>query len=217
MKININSKLSKLTRSQKILVSLYGQAKGTNKQIRFEDIAVAAYKNFKSDFQLKGYPQFPDTGDIIHKPLYSELKKGGYVLSGNKYFSLTPKGIAYSKKILNVSSNDEKSSQGVSLEKLTADKQKELERLKASSAVGLFLDGKKDEILDIDFYSYLGVTVRTNKYDFLGRLTTVEEAIDATQGRSDVLYEKLRECHTYLLNKFKGNIDYVKQSKGGKR
>jgi len=209
--------LLKLTRSQKILVSLYQLSNGTNKQIRFEDIAVTAYKNFTADFQLKGYPQYPDTGDIIHKPLYSELKKGGYVLSGNKYFSLTPKGIAYAKSLLRVSEKENKPGKSSSFVKLTADQQKELERLRTSSAVDLYMNGKKDEILDIDFYSYLGVTVRTNKYDFLGRLTTVEDAISATKDKSDDLYKKLRECHEFLLGRFKENIEFVKHSKGGKR
>src|SRR3989344_3421649 len=109
--MNKNLSSLKLTRSQKILISLYQLANGTNKQIRFEDIAVTAYKNFTADFQLKGYPQYPDTGDIIHKPLYSELKKGGYVLSGNKYFSLTPKGIVYAKKLLHISEKEIKPSQ----------------------------------------------------------------------------------------------------------
>lgn len=215
--MNIDIKSLKLTRSQKILISLYQKANGTNKQIRFEDIAIAAYTNFPADFQLKGYPQYPDTGDIIHKPLYSELKKGGYVLSGNKYFSLTPKGITYAKKLLRVSVKEAEPGKISSFIKLTADQQKELDRLKTSSAVELFLNGKKDEILDIDFYTYLGVTVRTNKYDFLGRLTTVEDAIGATKGKSDELYKKLRECHEFLLNKFKENVEFVRHSKGGNR
>jgi len=207
----------KLTRSQKILVSLYQLSEGTNKQVRFEDIAVKAFKNFTADFQLKGYPQYPDTGDIIHKPLYSELKKRGYVLSGNKYFSLTPKGIVYAKKLLSAFEIEAKPGNNASFVKLTADQQKELDRLKTSKAVELFLNGKKEEILDIDLYSYLEVTVRTNKYDFLGRLTTVEDAINATKGKSDELYKKLRECHTYLLERFKGNINFVQNSKGGRR
>lgn len=206
----------KLTRSQKILVSLYQLSNGTNKQIRFEDIAVAVYKNFTADFQLKGYPQYPDTGDIVHKPLYSELKKGGYVLSGNKYFSLTPKGIVYAKKVLLISETNTDSTKS-SFIKLTADQQKELDRLKTSSAVELFVKGKQSEILDIDFYSYLGVTVRTSKNTFLGRLSTVEEAINTTKGKSDELYKKLRECHEFLLTQFKENIEFVKQSKGGNR
>lgn len=206
----------KLTRPQKILVTLYQLSDGTNKQVRFEDIAVGVYKNFTSDFQLRGYPQYPDTGDIVHKPLYSELKKGGYVLSGNKYFSLTPKGIAYAKRLLRVSEKETEPGKTASV-KLTADQQKELDRLKSSKAVELFLNGKKEDILDIDFYSYLEVTVRTGKNDFLGRLRTVEDAINATKNRSDTLYKKLRECHEYLLERFRGNIDFVRNSKGGKR
>jgi len=206
---------NQLTRSQKILVTLYQLADGKPKQVRFEDIAVKVYKNFKSDFQLKGYPEFPDTGDIVHKPLYSDLKKKGYVLSGNKYFSLTAKGLEYAKKLLE-SSNSFAGKLPVR-NKLTADQQKELERLRESTAVLLYLEGKKESILDIDFYSYLGVTVRTDKYDFLGRLTSVEDAIDATKGKNETLFKKLRECHSYLMNHFKGNVDFVKNSKGGKR
>lgn len=216
--MNKNISLLRLTRSLKILVTLYELSDGSGKQIRFEDIAVTAFRSFPADFQLKGYPQYPDTGDIIHKPLYSELKKHGYVLSGNKYFSLTPKGIAYAKQITggdtDVSASVGKASSYV---KLTADQQKELARLKASTAVDLYMQGKKEQVLDIDFYSYLGVTVRTDKNTFLGRLSTVEDAIKATKSKSDELYKKLRECNEYLLNHFKSNIEFVKNSKGGKR
>jgi hypothetical protein len=206
---------NQLSRSQKILVTLYELSGGKQKQVRFEDIAVKVYKNFKADFQLKGYPEYPDTGDIVHKPLYSELKKKGFVLSGNKYFSLTAKGVEYAQKILEALNP---SSEKLPVKnKLTADQQKELERLKESAAVSLYLEGRKENILDIDFYSYLGVTVRTDKYDFLGRLTSVEDAIEATKGKNDLLFKKLRECHSYLMNQFKENVDFVKKSKGGKR
>lgn len=205
----------KLTRSQKILISLYQLSGGTSKQMRFENIAIAAFKNFPADFQLKGYPQYPDTGDIIHKPLYSELKKNGYVLSGNKYFSLTPKGIRYATQLLQSSPSDTETRND--FVKLTADQQKELERLEHSKAVELYLGGKKEEVLDIDFYSYLGVTVRTNKFDFLGRLSTVDDAINATKKKSNDLYINLRKCHHYLLERFKDNLDFVQKSKGGKR
>lgn len=214
--VNVNFPVQ-LTRQQKILVTLYVLADGKNKQIRFEDIAVSAYKNFNADFQLKGYPQYPDTGDIIHKPLYSELKKHGYVLSGNKYFSLTRKGIEYAKTLLKDSTYVDNQNKKTNYVKLTADQQKELDRLKSSAAVTLFLEGKKENILDIDFYSYLEVTVRTDKNSFLGRLSSVEDAIDATKGRSDKLYKKLIECHKYLISRFKENIEFVKNSKGGKR
>lgn len=205
-----------LTRSQKILIALYKLAGNSKKQIRFEDIAIQAYKMFKADFQLRGYPQYPDTGDIIHKPLYSELKKAGYVLSGNKYFSLTPKGMEYAKK-LSEASGGTKHFKSDDFVKFTTNQQKEIERIRDSAAFNLYSTGKKEDIIDIDFYSYLGVTVRTNKYDFLGRLSTVEDAINSTKNKSNVLYKQLSDCHKFLLNRFKSNIEFVKNSKGGKR
>lgn len=212
----MNGQAIKFTRSQKILLALFRLSSGTKKQIRFEDIAVEAYRSYKEDFQLRGYPQYPDTGDIIHKPLYSELKKHGYVLSGNKYFSLTPKGIEYARSLYK-SSGKKTIKDAVNFDKLTSDQEKELERILLSDAFRLFEQGRKEEILDIDFYSYLSVTVRTNKFDFLGRLSTVEDVISATKIRSDNVYEKLRDCHKYLLDKFKENISFVIRSKGGKR
>lgn len=209
-----------LSRAQKILISLYKLAGGTKKQVRFEDIAVKVYKTFKADFQLRGYPQYPDTGDIVHKPLYSELKKAGFVLSGNKYFSLTAKGAEYGKRLLKSAGMDNKSrdtNTGDDFVKFTISQQKEIERIRDSAAFNLYTEGKKEEIIDIDFYSYLGVTVRTNKYDFLGRLSIVQDAIEATKNKSLPLYKQLTDCHEYLINKFKENIDYVKDTKGGKR
>ncbi len=220
MEMNITKKLvfQNLTRSQKILVTLYDLADGTPKQIRFEDIAVGVFKNFPADFQQKGYPEYPATGDIVHKPLYSEVKKNGYVLSGNKYFSLTLKGIEYGKKLLKFSLNNKNLTKKTSnFVKLTADQQKELERIKSSTAVNLFLSGKHEDILDIDFYSYLGVTVRTNKFDFLGRLTTVQDTIFSIKDKNDTLYSRLIDCHNFLMEKFKNNIEFVQKSKGGHR
>jgi hypothetical protein len=204
------------TRSQKILLCLYKLSEGHKQQIRFEDIAIEAFLNFGSDFQLKGYPDYPDTGDIIHKPLYSELKKDGYVLSGNKYFSLTEKGIEYAQKLIGADVNGNKINSDTQ-DKLSALDQKELERIMDSDAFKLYNEGKADQILDIDFYSYLGVTVRTGKFDFLGRLSTVEEAIRAVSNRNGEIHGKLTMCHEYLMEKFKDSIDYFKNSKGGKR
>lgn len=214
MKINISGTNS-YSRHQKILLTLYKLSGGTSKQIRFEDIAVEAFKNYPSDFQLRGYPQYPDTGDIIHKPLYSELKKAGYVLSGNKFFSLTPKGIEFCKKLLGFVSKAGKASVPIQ-DKLTAVQQREIERIKDSTAFELYSQSKKEDILDIDFYSYLGVTVRTDKNDFVGRLNTVEDAIGSLRGKSNQLYLVLTNLHKYLLEKYKSNMDYILASKGGR-
>jgi hypothetical protein len=210
----------KLSRSQKLILVLYKLSGASKKQVRFEDIAVEAHRLFRSDFQLRGYPDFPDTGDIVHKPLYSELKKAGYVLSGNKFFSLTAKGLEYAKKLLQVTGFDKGMKNINSLhttDKLRMSEENEIERILKTQAFQLYTAGKNDEIIDTDFYEYLGVTVRTNKFDFLGRLTTVEDAIDAVKSKDNTIFKGLSSFHTFLTEKFKENINYVKNSKGGKR
>lgn len=210
MKLNT----SLLTRSEKILLVMYELSKGKLIKIRFEDIVVNAYKKFGSDFQLKGYPQYPDTGDIIHKPLYSELKKKGYVLSGGKYFSLTKKGLEFGLFLHKKFTGHIKKSE--SINKFSRSEENEIENILKSNAFKLFTENKKEEILDIDFYSYLGTTVRTRKYDFFGRLSNVEEAIESTESKNPKLYKALNELHRFLISKFSNVVDYFKNQKGGR-
>lgn len=210
MKINIG-RIQGLSRAQKILLSLFKLSGGEQKQIRYEDIVVEVFSNFPSDFQLRGYPQYPDTGDIIHKPLYSELKKSGYVLSGNKYFWLTAKGVEYCRQLLDKGSQSDKKTVQA---KLSAVQLKEIERIKNSTAFSLYSKNKKEEILDIDFYSYLGVSVLTRKNDFLGRMRTVEDAISSVEDKSGTLYALLNGLHQYLLRQFEHNITLFLKSKG---
>ncbi len=199
-----------LSRSEKILLVLYNISKGTTKKIRFEDIAVGAFKKYKSDFQLRGYPNYPDSGDIIHKPLYSDLKKKGLVLSGGKYFSLTKKGIEFCKDLKKMDS-----AKKIGPDKLTRSAEQELNNIVHSTAFELFISGRKDQILDIDFYSYLGTSVRTKKFDFFGRLSSVEDAIEASKQSNAKLYNNLKQLHEYMLVKFKDIVDYFKNMKGG--
>lgn len=53
----------------------------------------------------------------------------------------------------------------------------EIEKLSRTAAFKLYMEGKHDDILDTDFYSYLGVNVRTNKNDFLGKLNSLSEIL----------------------------------------
>jgi len=207
--------IREFNRSEKILLSLFILSKGTSKKVRFEDIAVKAFKLFRSDFQLRGYPNHPDTGDIIHKPLYSDLKKKGFVLSGGKYFSLTKKGLEYGKKLRDIF---KKGNYDFTEEpdKYTKSMEDEINRILRTSAFNLFTSGKKEEILDIDFHDYLGTTVRTKKFDFLGRLHNVKEAVEASKSNNPRLYVILNDLNQFLLSKFKDVVNFFENMKGGK-
>ena len=77
-----------------------------------------------------------------------------------------------------------------------------------SAAFQFFQEGRRNSILDTDFYEYLGVTVRTSKGDFFGRLKNVERALQSHAiKRGDVLSTTLKELHNFLLSKFQDEID----------
>src|SRR6266581_4132870 len=169
-----------LQRPEKIILAMSNLSGGSSKPLRYEDIVVKAFQMFPQDFALRGYSQYPDSSDI-HKPLYGPLKRAGYILAGNKQFRLTPKGVERGKML----SNEGKSVSKGTPQRLSRDKEAELQRIYQTEALQLFIERKGDKILDTDFYSYLGVTVRTERNEFLGRLSTVEDAISSAAAITD--------------------------------
>jgi len=184
---------------------MYDLSGGTKKNLRFEDIVVSLFKKYPQDFHLRGYPKYPDS-ESVEKAIYSNLKRYGLINYGNKNFSLTIKGITTANQL-------RKSIQGKKLKleiRFPRYAEEEISRIKSSDAfVNFFLTGKKDKILDTDFYDYLGVTVRTGKNDFLGRLKTVEDVVkEASKIKGNPLYKKLAEYHEFMFNKFRDVIEY---------
>jgi len=93
-------------------------------------------------------------------------------------------------------------------DRLTKLEENEVNRILNSAAFRLFQEGRKDSILDTDFYEYLAITVRTSRANCLGRLTNVEHAIRAhEEKRADELSTALRSLHAFLLAKFKPEIE----------
>jgi hypothetical protein len=199
----------KLQRPEKIIVAMNLLSEGTMKPLRYEDIVVKAFELFPEEFALRGYPKYPDSSDI-HKPLYGPLKRSGYVLANNKQFRLTQKGLERAKELTTTGRRNEKPG----VERLTRDKEIELERIYQTEAFRLFANNKGDEILDTDFYSYLGVTVRTPRNDFLGRLKTVEEAVATAAAISrDPKVKFVLDLHQFVVQRFSGLIGQVRKGK----
>jgi hypothetical protein len=165
-------------RPEKILVAMLNLSNGTTKGLKYEDIVVKAFQLFPDEFALRGYPQFPDSSDI-HKPLYGVLKRRGMVRAANKTFSLTQRGVETAHRLLDAAGQTLE--QARSADRMTRDVRLEVERMLASAAYKLHLDGQDAKILDTDFYAFLGCTVRTPRNDFLGRLDATEEAVKAAK------------------------------------
>jgi len=198
-----------LQRPDKIILAMYDLASGTSKPLKYEDIVVKAFELYPQDFGLRGYSHFPDSSDI-HKPLYGPLKRAGYVLAGNKQFRLTAKGVERGKLL----SSEGKGELKKTSQRLSRDKEAELQRILQTEALQLFLEGKGDKVLDTDFYSYLGVTVRTERNEFLGRLSTVEEAVTSAAAISDDPRAKSAlDLHRFLVGRFSEVIRRMRATK----
>lgn len=195
-----------IPRPEKILVTMFRLSDGTNQPLEYEDIVVKSWQLFPDEFGLRKYVhKYPDSSDQ-HKPLYGPLKDKGYVLSGNKKFRLTEKGLTYAAQLERVLKGD--TSQVIKSDRLSRDKEMQLKRILSTDAFRLFAEGQKERILDTDFYTYLGVTVRTEKHDFQGQLKTVADAVsDAARILEDSKAKLAADMHQFLIDKFNGIIE----------
>jgi hypothetical protein len=130
------------------------------------------------------------------------MKKKGLLRTANKTFELTERGLEVAKQMFHDTTAENK-------DRLTKQEEAEIKRILNSAAFRLFQDKQDDSILDTDFYDYLGVTVRTSRGDFQGRLSNVEHAVKAhAEKRNDKLSAVLKDLHKFLSEKFKEEIEY---------
>lgn len=201
----MDKKQVSLSRGEKILLVLYQLAGKSRKSIRYEDIVVKAFESYPDVFHLKGYPQYPESGDLVHKPLY-DYKKKGLIVAGKKMFALTEKGLVAVEALQSAITGHKI----VNTERVTRDIEKEVVRITKTSGFGLFVANDLESIVDTDFYDYLGVTVRTSRSDFLGRLNTLADVVKNTRSNKGGVYQKLAEYHAYIIEKFNDIIEYKK-------
>lgn len=199
----MNNDETNLSRTEKILLFLYKYGDGRVK-VRYEDIVVGLFKKYPHDFHLKGYVEYPDSGDLIHKPLYI-FKKKGYVNAANKIFSLTDRGIEFAKQLV----AKEKGGTKESKDRLSRSTETEVSRIKGLEGFALFVNGNREDFSDNDFYNYLSVTVRTQKNAFIGRLETMDVVIaELAKYDGDPLYSHILEYHKFLIEKNQSIINF---------
>jgi len=170
-----------IPRPEKILLAMLQLSDGSNLPLEYEDIVVKSWQLFPEEFGLRKYVhEYPDSSDQ-HKPLYGTLKDKGYVLSGNKKFRLTEKGIGYATELERAWKGQMPLPKAMGAmdkaDRLSRDKEAQLKRICGTDAFKLFAEGQKERILYTDFYTYLGVTVRIEKHEFQGQLKTVSDAV----------------------------------------
>lgn len=200
-------------RPEKILVAMHRLANGTTKMLQYEDIVVKAFEMFPDEFALRGHPKYPDSSDV-HKPLYGILKRRGLVRAAHKTFALTTKGVETAERLIahaGMSLDDARSA-----DRMTRPVRSEVDRMLASDALAFFANDQREKILDTDFYNFLGCTVRTPPNDFLGRVNTTTDAVDAAVRFGQPSQETARRLAAtwqFLQQQFKPQIDRRREKK----
>lgn len=194
----------KLSRPNKILLVMYDLSNKKKKALRFEDIVVALFKQYKEDFHMRGYPQYPDS-EGVGKELYRNQKRDGLVEYGNKVFSLTEKGLSFAKELKRGLSNRSI----VSPTRLSRYVESEVFRIEKLDGYKLFLKGETDKIFDTDFYNYLGVSVRTEKAEIQGRFKILEDVSNELKKKNgDKTFHDILKYHDFMLKKFRDTVNY---------
>lgn len=185
-----------LSKKEKILHVLFEMSNGSRKTLKYEDILVKLFDLYPEDFHLRGYPQYPDTSN---QSFYS-LRKEGLIQIYNKFVALTEKGQHEAKETFQQKHNQLNNMSY----KLSRDITNEINRIKKTDAFQLFIANRQEEVVDTDFFSYIGTTVRTDRTNFSARLNTLQDIMNSI--RSDVNYKTIVNSYDYLLNKFEDLI-----------
>lgn len=192
-----------INKGDKILLVLLSLSDGLKKPLKFEDIAVALFKKFPSDFHLKGYKEYPDTGDSIKRRLYT-FRDDGLLNVNNMVFSLSDKGIDHAQKIKKGVGTKDIGGK----ENLDRYVEKEVNRIKKLRSFILFLNKDLNNILDTDFFDYLGISVRSGRMDFKARLNFIKEVNGVISDEKEEPFLSINKFHNFMLDKFKSDINY---------
>ncbi len=156
--------------ADKLLLSVYNLSRGgSNKKFALEDIAVVAWKDDPSEFCMRGYKEHPDVKRI--ERIISSLKSRKLITGNANNYSITPKGIDFATAIKS-GKNIEKAFKITESAEASRKIRSELERLEQSKMVVDYVSarakGEKLELLESDFFQFLGTTPRSI-YDDKGK------------------------------------------------
>lgn len=193
-----------LIKKQKILVVLYRFSHGKKSKMKFEDIVVALFKKYPAEFQLKGYPVYPDS-DLIRRPLY-RLRNEGLLQAANMIFTFTEKGLDMAGALNRKVGKKKVNSNQIFARYIES----EIKRVLRTNAYKLFSNENDKDILDTDFFEYLGISVRADKVDFQNRLKVLNEMAQSIEQSNASQLVIIPRLHKFLKRKFRKEILHYK-------
>jgi len=177
-----------------LLLSIYNLSDKKILKVTIEDIVVSAFKQHPKIFQLKGYPEYPDS-EPISKRIYDTLQPKGYIRVVNRFVQLTDHGIEYCQSL---SKSTQKATSDVGLSRSES---KHYQRLLNSAGFQIFLKEKEKKLLDVDLYHFYSISVKTNHTAIKGKIANIQSLISKAY--------KLNLPYSKELNDYKNKLDLI--------
>lgn len=188
--------MRKLTKKEKILYTIFKMYNKKSSFLKYEDILVNVFKNFPEDFQIRFYPEYPDT-DTIRRALY-QLIPEGYIRISNRNCTLTKEGKNKSSAIANFIDGNIIKIDG----RRDLNYNLEIKRLLNLEGFIMYLKGQMNKIIDQDFYEFYRASVRTKNLELLGKIHQMNILIDRVAEKNKNISKQLKEYSKFLQKKF---------------
>ncbi len=189
-----------------------------------EELAIRAWKKFPDSFGMEGHPEHPDSNRVYTKLMGKKglVGRGWLMKVGEKRYQLSEAGKIRSKAL----STPSMSSTGLRAV-LNRDQKRILEKLLSSRVIVKMKGDESESVRFHDACSFWDISPRSSASVLQARLGTVEAVIETadkaireqgdlalSQGGSPIdigAIETLRRAHRILLEKFKGDLDVIRQ------
>ncbi len=162
-----------MSKAEKLLIAAGLLTSEGRNEFSAEDLVVRAHKEFRHDFSMKGYPDYPDSNVVFTQVMGKSaplIVRGWLEKTGTKQYRLTPKGLDE----FNGLERGDNASVTVRLGHRLED---DLARLLISAAYELFKSGQQDDITFHQFCRFCGLSARDKWQKVLGKLQSLEHLV----------------------------------------
>jgi hypothetical protein len=145
-----------LSKSNRALIAIYHleSKKTVEKKITVEDVAVELWKEYPTEFCMKGYPEYPNV-DI--QKYITKLLANNLIVGGVYNYSITHKGIEVADQL----STNKTIKTKPALADVRRDIKAEIERIVNSKIFQYYINTKKPDFVESDLFEFMGTSSRS--------------------------------------------------------
>lgn len=219
-----------LSIQDKVLISALAIEEGGKERFSAEDLVVMAWKKFPEAFGLAGYvdktgsPLYPNSNRIYAEIMGSKpLRKNGLIRKvGSKMYQLTELGRLRAESLGVIKTKNSVEKWALAREHIEF-----IKRLFDSKAAKKYRENKKEDISFFDACGFWGISAASNAKDLWSRFAEIENILmiagKSIFGKNSVQFKhggdefssndlkSLAEIHTFLQEKFQGEIEHIKK------